>query len=380
MRDVVIVEAVRSAIGKRSGSLAGMRPDELLGRVLSELMRRSGVDPRLVEDIIVGCVTQVGEQGWNIGRLAGLVAGLPVTVPATSVNRMCGSGQQAVHFASQGIAAGDLELAIAAGVESMSRVKMGSDGSGFSDALLKRFDLIWQGQSAEMLSKRYNLSRTDLDEFSLGSHQKALAAIEAGAFRDEIVPVDVTTNCQPVYFSQDEGPRADTSLAALGSLKTAFAADGVITAGNSSQISDGASAVLLASADKARELGLKARARIVARTVVGSDPIIMLDGVIPATQKVLERAGLCAKDIDCFEINEAFACVPLAWAKEIKPDMERVNPCGGAIALGHPLGASGARLMGTMLGQLERQDGQFGLQVMCIGHGMSTATIIERLP
>ncbi len=379
MREVVIVEAVRTALGKREGSLSQTRPDEVAGFAMDALLKRAGVDAALVEDVVLGCVTQVGEQGWNIARLATLVAGLPVEVPAVTINRMCGSGQQAIHFACQAILAGDMDVAIAGGVESMSRVKMGSDGKDFSPTLQKRFNLVWQGTSAEMMAKKWQLSRGDLDSFSLESHKRALKAAHEGRFEKEIVPVVVGENGSSQKFHKDEGPRSDTSIEKLSGLKPAFDESGVITAGNSSQISDGASMVLLMSGEKAKELGLKPRARVVSRVVQGSDPIIMLDGVIPATKKALARMKLTAGDIDVFEINEAFACVPLAWSKEIKPDMNKVNPNGGAIALGHPLGASGARLMTTLLHELERTDGQFGLQTMCIGHGMATATIIERL-
>ncbi|MBX9667875.1 MAG: thiolase family protein [Candidatus Obscuribacterales bacterium] len=379
MREVVIVEALRTAIGRREGALSQTRPDEVAAAALEELMNRSTIDPALVEDVVLGCVTQVGEQGWNIARLATLIAGMPVEVPAVTVNRMCGSGQQAIHFACQAILSGDIDTAIAGGVESMSRVKMGSDGKDFSPKLHARFDLVWQGTSAEMMAKKWNLTRSDLDEFSIASHQRALRAVAEGRFEKEIAPVAIGYNGDSTRFQRDEGPRTDTSLEKLNSLKPAFAEKGVVTAGNSSQISDGASVVLLMSREKAKTLGLKPRAKVVSRVVTGSDPILMLDGVIPATNKALSKANLTVADIDSFEINEAFACVPLAWAKELKPDMEKVNPNGGAIALGHPLGASGARLMTTLLHQLERIDGQFGLQTMCIGHGMATATVIERL-
>ncbi|HEY9867686.1 MAG TPA: thiolase family protein, partial [Candidatus Obscuribacterales bacterium] len=377
MTDVVIVESVRTPFGKKNGSLKDVRPDDLLALVLADLIRRAGVDAAAVEDVIVGCVTQIEEQGWNVARLASLIAGLPVTVPATSVNRMCGSGQQSAHFGAQAILAGDMDIVVAAGVESMSRVKMGSDGKDFSPLLTKRFELVWQGHSAEMMAAKWGLTRQELDEFSFESHQRALNAMRSGFFRKEVLPVAVTTDGgESRMFDTDEGPRADTSLARLAELQPAFKQDGVVTAGNSSQISDGAAALLLMSSSKAQELGLRPRARLVARTVVGSDPVLMLDGVIPATRKALSRAGLSVRDIDVFEINEAFASVVLAWAKEIGPDMGRVNPNGGAIALGHPLGATGCRLMGTLVNELERTGGRFGLQTMCIGHGMATATII----
>ncbi len=378
MTDVVVIDGVRTALGRREGALKDVRPDELAATVLKELVKRNSLDPASVEDVILGCVTQVEEQGWNIARLATLLADFPCTVPATSINRMCGSGQQAVHFASQAILSGDMDIVIAGGVESMSRVKMGSDGKDFSPLLLEKYKLVWQGTSAEMMAEKWKLSRKELDEFSLNSHRKALEAVKQNKFSPEVVPLKAGTNGAPM-FSTDEGPRADTSLEKLAGLKTVFKEDGVVTAGNSSQISDGAAVMLLASYTKAKELGLKPRARVVARTVVGSDPILMLDGVIPATRKVLSRAGLTIKDIDLFEINEAFASVVLAWSKELGIDMNRVNPNGGAIALGHPLGASGARIMTSLLNELERRDARYGLQTMCIGHGMATATVIERL-
>lgn len=379
MPDVVVVEAVRTPLGKRDGSFKDIRPDELAACALRELFNRTPVDRALVEDVIVGCVTQVGEQGWNVARLAGLMADLPPEVPATTINRMCGSGQQSVHFACQAILAGDMDVVVAGGVESMSRVKMGSDGKDFSPQLLERYDLVWQGTSAEMMAEKWNLSRQQLDEYSLESHTRALAAIAQRRFERETIQVEAGGNGERCVVNQDEGPRADTSLEKLAGLKTVFKEDGVITAGNSSQISDGAACALLMSGSKAKELGLKPRARIVSRVVVGSDPVLMLDGVIPATRKALRRAGLTVADIDVWEINEAFASVVLAWSNEIRPEMTKVNPNGGAIALGHPLGASGTRMLTSMIHELERIDGQYGLQTMCIGHGMATATVVERL-
>ncbi|MBY0550372.1 MAG: thiolase family protein [Candidatus Obscuribacterales bacterium] len=379
MREVVVVEAVRTPLGKRDGGFKDVRPDELAARCISELLRRSGIEKGLVEDVIVGCVTQVGEQGWNVARLAGLMADLPVEVPATTINRMCGSGQQSVHFAAQAILSGDMDIVIAGGVESMSRVKMGSDGKDFSPMLLERYDLVWQGTSAEMMAEKFSLSRAQLDEFSLRSHHNALRALSEKRYCRETFAVEAGTNGSRVVVSTDEGPRADTSFQKLATLKTVFKEDGVVTAGNSSQISDGAACVLLMSSQKAKELGLRSRAKIVSRVVVGSDPVLMLDGVIPATRKALERAKLRVSDIDVFEVNEAFASVVLSWAKEIGPEMSRVNPNGGAIALGHPLGASGTRILTSMIHELERCDGRFGLQAMCIGHGMATATVLERL-
>ncbi|MBI4533548.1 MAG: thiolase family protein [Candidatus Melainabacteria bacterium] len=379
MADVVIVEAVRTPLGKRDGALKDVRPDELCALTLAECIKRSGISAQLVEDVIVGCVTQIEEQGWNIARLATLIAGLPVEVPATTVNRMCGSSQQAIHFACQAIACGDMDVVMASGVESMSRVKMGSDGRDFSPKLTQRFNLVWQGTSAELIAAKWKLTRTELDELALESHHRALQAIGHGYFADEIVPVELLVEGALTSIRTDEGPRWDTSLEKLSALKPSFKEDGVISAGNASQISDGASAVLLMSATKAKELRLTPKARICSRVVVGSDPILMLDGVIPATRKALAKANLTIQDIDVFEINEAFASVVLAWAKELKVNMQKVNPNGGAIALGHPLGASGCRLMTTLVHELQRSGGRFGLQTMCIGHGMATATVIECL-
>jgi acetyl-CoA acyltransferase len=380
VREVVIVEAVRSAIGKRGGAFKDLRPDELLAQVLSSLLDRSEIAAELVEDVIIGCVTQVGEQGWNVARLASLLSVLPPDVPATTVNRMCGSGQQSVHFAAQAIASGDIDIAIAGGVESMTRVQMGSDGKAFSDKLTEKYPLSWQGKSAEMMAAKYSLSRTQLDEYALQSHARAAHAVDKGFFRDEICAVQASHGDGALRsVVQDEGPRRDTSLSALAELKTVFAADGVITAGNSSQISDGAAAILLMSGDKAKELGVSGRARILSRVVVGSDPVLMLDGVIPATQKALRKAGLVLSDIDIFEVNEAFACVVLGWLKETGAVADQVNPNGGAIALGHPLGASGTRIVTSILHELERRSARFALQVMCTAHGMATATVIERI-
>ncbi|MDQ0190249.1 thiolase family protein [Alicyclobacillus cycloheptanicus] len=381
MPEAVIVDAVRTATGRRNGTLAKTHPVDLLVPVLQAVVERNGVDPASVEDVVTGCVTMTGEQGGNIGRQAVLAAGFPVEVPACSLNRMCGSSQQAVHLAAQAILAGDMDITIACGVESMSRVPMATDLGPMSRQLTDKYRIVPQGYSAERIAEKWKLSRTELDEFSLWSHQKAAAATDAGQFEREILPLTVNTPDGDVTFRADEGIRRDTSLEKLGSLKPSFnPQNGVITAGNSSQISDGASALLLMSDTKAKELGLRPRARVVARAVVGEDPIMMLTGVIPATRKVLQKAGLTLGDMDVIEINEAFASVVLAWQRELEPDMRKVNPRGGAIALGHPLGASGGRIMTTMLHELEDMDGRYGLQVMCIGFGMSTATIIERLP
>ncbi|TMD85065.1 MAG: thiolase family protein [Chloroflexi bacterium] len=384
MSDAVIVEAVRTAIGRRSGKLSSVRPDDLLALTLAEVVKRAGVDPAQVDDVVVGCVTQTGEQGMNIGRAAVLIAGFPIEVPGTTINRFCGSGQQAVNFAAQGVLSGAQDIVIGAGVESMSRVPMGSDAFGpgegpVSPKLTDLFEIIPQGNSAEMIAKKWGFSREQLDEFAYQSHVKAGQAIQEGRFKREILPIDIKSNGTSSRFETDEGVRIPPSHEKMAQLKPSFQEDGVVTAGNSSQISDGAAAVLVMTAEKAKSLGLRPRARIVAQAIVGSEPTIMLTGPIPATQKVLRKAGLQLKDIDLFEVNEAFAPVVLAWQQETGADMEKVNYSGGAIALGHPLGASGARLITTMLHELERQDARYGLSTMCIGYGMGIATVIERL-
>jgi acetyl-CoA acetyltransferase family protein len=381
-REVYIVEAVRTPIGrgKEDGALHGIHPVDLLARTLDNLVRRAGVEKSLVDDIVAGCVTPVGEQGTNIGRLAGLKAGFPIEVPGVQVNRFCGSGQQAIHFAAQAIAAGDAELAIGCGIESMSRVPMGSD-AGLSEEFRAGFpyELLHQGISAELVSARWNLGRPELDEYAIRSHALAAEAQHKGWTCGELFPVELDGGPRRV-LDFDEGVRSSIDPAKIASLKPVFKADGVVTAANSSQISDGAAAVLLASGEKADELGLRKRARIVARVAVGSDPVLMLTGPIDATKSVLRKAGLNLGDIDAFEINEAFASVVLAWARELRPDMARVNVQGGAIAHGHPLGATGAVLMTKLVNILERTGGRYGLQTMCIGFGMGTGTIIERLP
>jgi acetyl-CoA acetyltransferase family protein len=384
MSEAVIVEAVRTPIGRRGGKLAPVRPDDLLAMTLAEVVRRAGIEPGLVDDVVVGCVTQTGEQGANIGRAAVLIAGFPIEVPGTTINRFCGSGQQAVNFAAQGVMSGAQDIVIGAGVESMTRVPMGSDAFGpgegpLSPRLSELYEIIPQGNSAEMIAKKWGFSREQLDEFSLQSHTKAGQAIQEGRFTREIMPVEVKQNGTSYRFDTDEGVRIPPSREKMAQLKPAFQENGVVTAGNSSQISDGAAAVLVMTADKAKQLGLKARARIVAQAIVGSEPTIMLTGPIPATAKVLRKAGLNLKDIDLFEVNEAFAPVVLAWQQETGADLEKVNYNGGAIALGHPLGASGARLITTLLHELERQDARYGLSTMCIGYGMGIATIIERI-
>ena len=387
-RDAVIVEAVRTAVGRRNGSLSGVHPVVLLAKVLDELMRRAGLAPDVVEDVVTGCVDQVGEQAANIGRNALLTAGFPYTIPATTIDRQCGSGQQAVHFAANLIQSGVCDITIGCGVESMSRVPILSPmedgmkaGHGFPmpPELVERYPLVMQGVSADMIAEQWGISRQDVDRFAYESHMKAARAREEGRFDREIMPVTVSLEGVETEFTQDEGIRPDTSLEKLAVLQPSFGEGGVHTAGNSSQISDGAAALLLMSAAKARELGVKPRARIVAQLVVGSDPVLMLTGPITATPQVLERAGLKLAEIDRIEINEAFASVVLAWEKELRPDMRKVNVNGGAIALGHPLGCTGAKLMTTLLHELERTGGRYGLQTMCCGGGLGTATIIERL-
>jgi acetyl-CoA acyltransferase len=379
MRDVVIIEAVRAPVGKRNGTLSAMLPVHLAARVLSALVERAQIDPALIEDVIFGCVTPLGEQGANIARLAVLQAGWPADIPAVTLNRMCGSSQQAVHFAAQAIAAGDMEVVIAGGIEVMSRVPLASDWPAQWPPDFP-YPLVHQGLSAEMIAAQWGFTRGDLDRFAYDSHLKAAAATKRGSFAREIIPIEVTLpDGTAGCLEYDEGIRFDPNLEKMAQLPPAFKPDGVITAGNASQISDGCAAILLMSLEKAIELGLKPRARFVARSVVGSDPVIMLTGPIPATRQVLARSGLSIDRIDAIEINEAFASVVLAWQKEIAPDQVRVNPNGGAIAHGHPLGATGAILMTKLLHHLEHTQGHYGLQTMCIGHGMATATIIERL-
>jgi acetyl-CoA acyltransferase len=382
MREVVIVEGVRTAVGRRKGALSNVRPDDLAAVVLDEVVKRAGINKGEVEDVILGCVSQVGEQAMNIARTSLLIAGFPIHVPGVTIDRQCGSSQQALHFAAQAIASGDMDIVIAGGVESMTREPMFSSGlgKGPSKKLTDQYEIINQGLSSERMVKEWNLTREELDQYSVNSHLRAFDAIEKGHFENEIVPVEVeqedgTTS----LFAVDEGPREGTTMEVLGGLKTVFDENGVITAGNASQISDGASAVLLMSREKAEELGLKPRARIVARSVVGSDPTLMLTGPIEATRKVLEKAGLSIQDIDTYEVNEAFAQVPLAWLKDIGADYEKLNVDGGAIALGHPLGATGTKLLVTLLNRLERNNERFGLLAICEGMGMANATVIERL-
>jgi acetyl-CoA acyltransferase len=378
--DVYLVTALRTPIGvgKPGGALSTLAPLDLMAQVLTAVARRAGVAPDAIEDVILGCVSPVGEQGANIARLAALKAGFPVEVPGVTLNRMCGSSQQAIHFGAQAIAAGDMDLVIAGGVESMSRVPIGSDWPKNWPADFP-YALVHQGQSAERIAARWNLSREALDDFSYQSHIRAATATHSGYFGPEILPIILGADGATHLVEADEGIRMNPDRTRMGNLKPAFQPEGVITAANSSQISDGAAAVLLASEAALRTHGLKPRARLVARVVVGSDPVLMLTGPIPATQQVLKRAGLTMDDMDVVEINEAFAPVVLAWQRETGADLARVNPNGGAIALGHPLGASGARLMTTLLHELERRQACYGLQTMCIGHGMATATLIERV-
>jgi acetyl-CoA acyltransferase len=383
MPNAVIVDAIRTPLGRRNGRLSGWHPVDLAAHVLGTLMVRHDLDPVVVDDVIMGCVSQVGEQALNIGRNALLAAGFPDSVPGTTVDRQCGSSQQAVHFAAQGVIAGAYDLVIAAGVESMSRVPMGSSVLGadpFGSRLVARYpDLVPQGISAELIAEKWALSREELDEYALGSQQRAAQATAEARFDRELVPVPVSVDGVTSVMTEDEGIRPDTTAARLAALKPAFKPDGVVTAGNSSQISDGAAAVLIASEEAAARLGLTPRARVRAFALAGSDPILMLTAPIPVTGRVLERAGLGLDDVDRIEINEAFASVVLAWAREIRPDMDRVNVNGGAIALGHPLGSSGARLMATLLCELERSGGRTGLQLMCEGGGLANATVIERV-
>jgi acetyl-CoA acyltransferase len=384
-REVVIVEAVRTPIGRghpEKGYFKDVHPNELLGRCYSEVIERAGIAPESVEDVICGCVQQYGEQMFNVGRNAWLQAGLPVETPATSVDRQCGSAQQAVNFAAALIASGVHDVAIGAGVEHMGHVPMGVGfkwidevGTPWPPAMMERYDLVPQGLSAEMIADRWEIPRAELDELAVRSHQLAARATEEGRFEREIVPFAVNGDT----YVADQGIRPGTDLETLATLKPAFKPDGKITAANSSQISDGAAAVLLMSAEKANELGLTPRARIVDQTTVGVDPVIMLTGPIPATRKLLDRNRMGVDDIDLFEVNEAFAPVVLAWKRELEPDMDRVNVNGGAMALGHPLGSTGARLITTLLHELERSDKELGLVTMCCGGGLGTGTLIQRV-
>jgi acetyl-CoA acyltransferase len=382
MREAVIVEAVRTPIGRRNGKLKDVHPVVLGSFVLKEVVKRAGIDPEKVEDVVFGCVTQVGEQSLNVGRNAWLTAGFPVTTPATTVDRQCGSSQQAVHFAASLIQSGVCDITIAGGVESMTRVPMGANaiqpGTPFPPELTELYDLVPQGISAELMARKYGISRKAMDEFSVESHHRAHEATEKGYMRSQIMPVEIS-NGQTEFFSRDEGIRANANYEATAALQPAFNPEHNITAGNSSQISDGAAAVMLMSLEKAKELGIRPRARIRAMAVVGTDPVLMLEGPIPGTAAVLKRAGLELSSIDLFEVNEAFASVVLAWQKETGADLAKTNVNGGAIAMGHPLGASGAVLMTRLLHELERRDRRYGLETMCCGGGLGTATIIDRV-
>jgi len=396
MPNAVIVDIVRTASGrgKPGGVLSGVHPADLLATTISALLERTGVDPLSIDDVIAGCVGQAGDQALNIARTAALVAGLPQSVPGTTIDRQCGSSQQAAHFAAQGVIAGAYDIAIACGVESMSRVLMGMANTG-GDAqapLRHRYPegLVNQGVSAEIIAARWKLSRAELDEYSARSHELATATLRAGGFDTEIIPVDVVdVDGSTTTHTVDETIRVSTTVESLSGLRSAFQDEAtgarfpeiewVITPGNSSPLTDGASAALIMSEDKAKKLGLKPRARFHTFSVIGSDPLLMLTGVIPATQKALARSGLSIEDLDTFEVNEAFAPVPLVWARELGADPAKLNPRGGAIALGHPLGASGTRLLATMVNHLEATGGRYGLQTMCEGGGMANATIIERI-
>ena len=379
--DALIVDAVRSPIGKRNGSLSGIRGDELAGQVLNALLARHDLDPAEIEDVQMGCVTQVGEQGWNIGRMAPLVAGWPETVCGTTVDRQCGSSMQCNFNAAAAIASGQLDLVVSAGVEMMSRVPMGSNGGDVSDVLLERWQIVPQGIAAEVIADEWGFSREQLDAFSLESHRRAVAAIDEGRFENEIVPVQVSAAGAAVLLGVDETPRRETSAEALAALKPAFLPDGKVTAGNSSQICDGAAAVLVASERAASRLGLGPRARFVSFGLAGVDPHRMLHGNPEACARALERAGLTWDDVAVIEVNEAFASVVLQFVADtgLADRMGDVNPNGGGISLGHPLGATGARVTATLLNELERRDERYGVATMCIGFGQAIAAVVERL-
>lgn len=397
MRNAVVVDVVRTAVGKGKpgGALSGTHPVDLLATVLTAIEQRNGLDPNKIDDVITGCVSQVGEQALNIGRQGVLAAGWPEAIPATTIDRQCGSSQQAVHFAAQGIMAGAYDIVVAAGVESMSRIPLGTSHMGqdvHGVRLPKRYPegLVNQGVSAELICQKWGISREEIDEYSARSHRLAAEATESGYFDKEIVPVEVVDAEGNTHLhTVDETIRPTTSAEGLAGLKPSFSTDAMrerfpdidwkITPGNSSPLTDGASAALIMEESVAAALGLTPRARFVSFSVVGSDPLLMLTGPIPATQQALERAGLSVDDIDRFEVNEAFAPVPLAWAREVGADLEKTNTVGGAIALGHALGSSGTRLFTTLINELERTDGRYGLQTMCEGAGMANATIIERL-
>src|ERR687896_280477 len=381
MPDALIVDAVRSPIGRRDGALSKIRGDELCAQVLNGLVARNGLEPGEIEDVQMGCVTQIGEQGWNIGRMVPLVAGWPETVCGTTVDRQCGSSMQANFNAAAAVWAGQLDVVVSAGVESMSRVPMGSNGGDLSDKLVERWQIVPQGISAEVLAREWNLSREALDAYSLESHRRAIAAIDEGRFEHEIVPVETGAAGAAVLFAVDETPRRDTAAEKLASLQPAFLPDGVVTAGSSSQIVDGAAAVLVTSERAASRLGLEPRARFVSFGLSGVDPHRMLHGNPEACRKALERAGLGWDDVAVIEVNEAFASVVLQFAKDagLEDRFEDINPNGGGISLGHPLGATGARMTATLLNELERRDTRYGIACMCIGFGQAIAAVIERL-
>jgi acetyl-CoA acyltransferase len=384
MHEAVIIDAVRTPLGRRNGSLSDWHPADLAAETLKALTERNSLDPVLVDDVIMGCVSQVGEQTYNIGRNAVLGAGWPDSVPGVTIDRQCGSSQQSVHFAAQGVMAGAYDVVVAAGVESMTRVPMGSSmmaGKPFGEKMRERYQdgLIPQGLSAEMIAERWDIPREELDAYGYDSQMRALKATEEGRFENEIVPIEVKIDGVVGSLTTDGGIRPGTTPEKLASLRPAFKEDGVVTAGNSSQITDGSAAILIMSGEKANELGLKPRAKFASFSLAGTDPVSMLTGPIPATQKALARAGLSHEDIDLYEVNEAFAAVIGAWLRETGVPWDKVNVNGGAIALGHPLGASGARLMTTLLNELERSGGRYGLQTMCEGGGLANGTIIESL-
>ena len=391
MPNAVIVDAVRTPVGRRGGRLSGWHATDLAAQPLAALLARNDLDPALVEDVVMGCTMTVGEQAMNIARNAALAAGFPDSVPGTTVDRQCGSAQQAIHFAAQAVMAGAMDVAIGGGVESMSRVPIGSTtepgpGEAYGPLYKERFELIHQGECAEEIARRWKISRDEMDAFALESHRRAARAADEGRFAAEIVPLEARVHPDVPgagdvsgALQADEGVRRDTSKEKLAALKPAFSDHGTVTAGSSSQISDGAAAVLIMSEERASSLGLRPRARFQAFAVAANDPQIMLTAPIPATELVLAKAKLALDDLDLIEINEAFASVVLAWEREYRPDMAKVNPNGGAIAIGHPTGCSGARLMATLLNELERTGGRYGLQTMCEGGGQANATIIERL-
>lgn len=383
MSEVVIVDAARTPVGKRGGWLRDTHPVKLGAHAVKGVLERAGVTPDQVDHLIFGCVSQVSEQTFNVARNVVLESGLPITVPATSIDFQCGSSQQAVHLAAAMVASGQADIVVAGGVENMTRVPMGSsliNGQPFTDNIMEEHNMIPQGIASDEIAQKWGITRDEVDALGYESHMRAARATDGGKLQREILPIEgVDEAGNPITVDRDQGIRASTTLEKMGTLNPAFPSQGVTTAGNSSQISDGAAAAVIMTAERARELGLTPRARIIATVTVGSDPHLMLTGPVPATRKVLQRAGMQMSDIDIFEVNEAFATVVKMWEKEMQPDMSKVNVHGGAIALGHPLGASGARLMTTLLNALELHDGHIGLQSMCCGGGMATATIIERL-